>query len=72
MGDSHIYMVKDSSIGKLPEWRPIALITLRQVYENTTPMWYLWDIQPSAAYNFIGKYLLLEGALNIAENLEIT
>lgn len=70
-GDSHIYMVKDDNIGKLPEWRPVGLITLRQIYDKTSPMYYAWNLQPHDPYFFLGKFLLLEGAKIAVEGLEL-
>ena len=64
-------MVKDDNIGKMAEWRPIGLITLRQIYDNTSPMWYAWNLQPHDAYFFLGKFLMLEGAQSVVEGLEV-
>ena len=71
IGDSHIYMVKDDTIGRIPEWRPVGLVTLRQIYETTAPMWFAWDLQPHNHYFFLGKFLILEGAQSVVESLEV-
>jgi hypothetical protein len=67
-GDTHILM-KLNTYHLVSEWFPTAQITLRQIYPQIPPRYYIWDLWGSDTDKFIGSYETLQEAMDVASSL---
>lgn len=63
IGDTRLLMQLQNA-GELPEWQPIAQVTLRQIYAAISPMYYAWEI---SSLQMIGRFETMEGAIKGTE-----